>query len=505
MKLKTRMFTAPHLTRTRLILLLGLAIFLVVYWLIPIPGQVLLVSDNWLQENAWPQTRIDTRDLQPGTTASLTVFDTVPWAHVKLIIAEQEGVLGAHVAHDTTGVYQWNWSFTVPDMPGYDLKFYHDCDTGCQMWTTVTVAEPSQSDGRIQVPDSIPTKLGVVFANPERDWHNRRGWDIELTYAQMAEADYWGIDDLATRVQTATDKGLRVLVRIDYAQGQSIPPRDDYLALDTYLNYIRRLARDDRLESVYGYVIGSSFNTEGSNALSPQNKVTPAWYARVFNGYGTPLSHTDNVVQIIRTENPAAGRILVGAVAPWRTDQNGELVYQINVPWLNYFNTMLAAIDLTAQQKAAAGIPLAAPDGFSIQASGRPDSPELTNDERAREPHLNLHRSEWSTAQAGFRVYQDWLDVINAYPYTKGLPVYITATNTFQSDTGTAPAENYPPGWLTSALDVINQEPQVLALCWFLDSFPHDDQWDLFSLTDPHGLVVNASDEFDTLLQRNTP
>jgi hypothetical protein len=63
------------------------------------------------------------------------------------------------------------------------------------------------------------------------------------------------------------------------------------------------------------------------------------------------------------------------------------------------------------------------------------------------------------------------------------------------------PAQNYPPGWLTAALDVVNREPQIAALCWYLDVFPHDDQWDFFSLTNPRGLMVNAAGEFDSLLR----
>lgn len=140
-------------------------------------------------------------------------------------------------------------------------------------------------------------------------------------------------------MQNAADKGLFVLVRVDYAQGQSIPPPDALLALDNYLSYVRRLARDARLQNVYGYVIGSSFNSSRANIQSAQNPVTPEWYARVFNGFNAPLPRTDNVVQTIRAENTAV-RILVGPVSPWRTEQDGAQPFQIDAPWLNYFNTL---------------------------------------------------------------------------------------------------------------------------------------------------------------------
>ena len=51
------------------------------------------------------------------------------------------------------------------------------------------------------------------------------------------------------------------------------------------------------------------------------------------------------------------------------------------------------------------------------------------------------------------------------------------------------------------ATAVIDAEPQVQALCWFLDDFPHDTQWDWFSLTRQPGLLVAAAEEFDALVR----
>ena len=342
-------------------------------------------------------------------------------------------------------------------------------------------------------PAGLPTKLGLVFANPERDWHGRSGWAVDLTYAKAADDPYWGIDALAVRVHQAAAKGLRVLVRVDYDRGQSIPPTDDQLALTEYLQYLQRLARDDRLQDVYGYTIGSGYNAFDSNSLAPERPVTPEWYARLFNGYGEPATHADNVVQTIRAENPH--------VRPWVTDQDGERRYKIDVPWLNYMNTLVAALDEAAQAKAAVGIPLAAPDGFALHVPGRPDAPEMAGRDGAEEPRLDLRRTIWKGAQAGFRVYRDWLDIINAYPTTRGLPVYISSTNTFAPDKGVPPAQNYPPGWLTTALDVINHEPQILALCWFLDDIPGDTQWQWFNLTHHPGRLIYAAEEFEALLE----
>ncbi len=119
----------------------------------------------------------------------------------------------------------------------------------------------------------------------------------------------------------------------------------------------------------------------------------------------------------------------------------------------------------------------------------------------SEEPRTDLLRAEWGGAQAGFRVYRDWLDIINAYPTTAGLPVYIMTANTFIAGEGVPPSQNYPDGWLTTALDVVNDEPQVHALCWFIDDFPHDTQWDQFSLAQRLGRMADAAEEFDGLLR----
>jgi hypothetical protein len=236
--------------------------------------------------------------------------------------------------------------------------------------------------------------------------------------------------------------------------------------------------------------------------------VTPEWYARLFNGYGQQVSHTDNAVQVIRAENPQV-RVLVGPVRPWNADQDGAQPYAIDVPWLNYMNTLVAALDAGARDKSAAGYPLAAPDGFSLHVPGRPEAAVAMGCEGAEEPRLDLHRPEWGQAQAGFRVYQDWLAIVNAYPTTRGLPVYITSTNTYAPASGALPgpgddappAQNYPLGWLTAALEEVNQQPQVQALCWFVDEDGSgDDRWYPYSLAGHPGRLIDAADEFEALL-----
>jgi len=299
-------------------------------------------------------------------------------------------------------------------------------------------------------------------------------------------------------------KGKRVLVRVDYAQGQSIPPDGEHIALSAYLAYLQRLARDARLQDVYGYLLGSGYNSLDANTLAPGHPVTPEWYARMMNGYGEPAIHTDNAIQVVRAENPRV-RILVGPVRPWNTDQNGAFTHTVDAPWLNYMSSLVAALDLSTQAKQAAGVAGMAPDGFALHAPGWVDAPELNGKERAQEPSIDLYLDEWQAAQAGFRVYRDWLAVINSYPSTRGLPAYITSTNTFShASAGGAsrtPAQNYPLGWLTTAYAEIRDEPQIHALCWFIDQDRSgSENWDWFSLAERSGRLIDAAEEFDRLL-----
>ncbi|MCZ7668019.1 MAG: hypothetical protein M5U34_12915 [Chloroflexi bacterium] len=163
-------------------------------------------------------------------------------------------------------------------------------------------------------------------------------------------------------------------------------------------------------------------------------------------------------------------------------------------------NSVVTYINAAAAAKIEHGISDTAPDGFAIQAFGRVDAPELSAAQRAQEPFIPLHREEWGEAQAGFRIYQDWLDIINQYEYTAGKPVYINASNTFEQRNRTFSCRQLPRKLVEQCPEAINQEPQIRTLAWFPESLPHDEQWAMFSLTTPRALLIEASQEFDALL-----
>ncbi|MGB4803635.1 MAG: hypothetical protein WBV59_13320 [Anaerolineae bacterium] len=474
---------------------LGLLALAIGYWLIPIRGQVTFSSQTGPWDEPWPRWRVNPSTPQAGEALTVQVTDLVAWPNV-LATVNGRPISVQPWGDGRLGRFTWAFVFPAPADDALEIVFYSHCDSGCQERSTLRLGKqpgaPTPGEAR------PASQLCAVAASPTRDWHGRSGWDVEMTYASLADERHWGIDDLAWRVQQATANGLHVLVRVDYDQEQTLPATDDQAALTGYLDYLRRLARDARLAGVYGYVLGSGFNQASSNAQANGRPVTPAWVARLLDGYGEDPSHTDNAVQIIRAEHPGV-RVLVGPVRPWSTDQDSDRRAAIDAPWLNTMNALVAALDEGAQAKLAAGYALVAPDGFALHVAGR------VGELGAAEPSTDQRRPAWNGAQAGFRVYRDWLDIINAYATTRGLPVYITATNTFVTDEGVPPAQNYPTGWLTAALAEISREPQVQALCWFLDEDRSGDpRWDLFSLTRQPGQLAAAAAEFDALLRGNS-
>jgi hypothetical protein len=475
-------------TPRRLVAVATLVLAVVAYWLLPIDGQVLVTAGG--SSAAWPRLEVE-----PGPAeAILTIGDVTPWGNVVATVDGRHVPLEP-VATGAPGVWRWRGAFKPPAAEAYTVAFYRDCNRGCVERGRLGVGTP---DARTRpAPPGIPTQLGVVFAAPGRDWHGRAGWSVELLYCRAADGQRWGQHGLADTVAGASRAGLRTLVRVAYDVGQSIPPADDQVALAGFLDCLERAARDDRLQGVYGYVIGSGFNTAAENRLGAP--VTARWYARVFNGYGLAPGRGDTVVERLRAANPRA-RVLVGPVTPWATDQAGELPDPSGAPWLDYMNTLVAALDEAARARAAAGVALTAPDGFAVQAPGRVDAPALGG-RGAEEPRTDLPDPRWPGAQAGFRVYRDWLAIVNRHGSTAGRPLYITATNTFVADAGVPPAQNYPAGWLRTALAVVAAEPQVRALIWFLDEPTEDGAWDFFSLTRRAGRLVDAADDLDALLR----
>ena len=479
---------------------LGAALLIVLVWLLPIQGHLVLQTGSRDGTPFYPTIVLEPPNPPPGSEAVVTVTDQVSWANVKLTLNGAPATFVDWAQVQPSGLWRWQWRVQMPAAEeGMVVEFYHDCHTGCQRRGTLAIGEAVATPSR-----GAPTKLCVDFADPNRNWHNRQGWVVDMTYMRLADDEedpYWGVDALAGRVAQSTRKGLRVLVRVEFDRNQTLPPTGNYVALSQYLAYLQRLAQDERLAGVYAYIIGSGMNANDANQQAPNTPLTPSWVARILNGYGEDPLHNDNALAVIRTANPLV-RVLVGPVRAWNRDQDVDPAYPIDVPWLNYMDALAASIDQGATTKALAGIAWGVPDGFAVQAPGRPLAPELEGADGADEPRREISRAEWNGAQAGFQIYREWITVIDRYTTLQGLPIYMKSTNTFAPDEGVPPAQNYPQGWLTTAYSVVNADPRVHAMCWFLDLIPGDTSWDAFSLARRQGRMLYADEEFETLLQQ---
>ncbi len=352
-----------------------------------------------------------------------------------------------------------------------------------------------------QTPEVSPIPLGSIVG---AQWYNLAGtrgtsggWNVELLFATGIDQanDPNGRAAVGRRAGVARGAlGLRVLVRVDHAPGQSLPPPGDDAGRTAYVRFLEGICQDVTYrENVFGYIIGNEFNLASENQRlnrAAGERLTPDWYARMFNGFGVDAADVGNAHAFIKTHQPAAW-VLVGAIAPWSGESDGDAGARwiIDEPWLNYFHAACRRIF------GAASASQRWPDGFAIHAYGRtglPGSPSFT----ANEPHTDVPFGGRG-AQGGFRVYRDWCAIIDAAGFAPNLPVFVTETNTL---TGNPSSQSYPSGWYVEALQELQTAgPRFHALCWFVDNDPSGG-WPGERLTNPTGNCVQASQDFDAAI-----
>ena len=232
------------------------------YWLLPISGTVTIDPTGQVGQEPWPRMSIEPTDPQPGDRVTVTVTDNRPWVHVLLTVDGVPAEILEWGEDPAFSTWTWHWEITLSENSSVDdslLDFYVNCRFGCRSRGRLALGSAAAT----ALPPSIPvrqTKLCTSLVDPQREWHGSRGWVVDVTYARLADDDtdrFWRVDELATRVADARRKGLRVLVRADYDQGQTLPGADDYLGLTEYLAFVERLAQDDWLAGIYAYIIGS--------------------------------------------------------------------------------------------------------------------------------------------------------------------------------------------------------------------------------------------------------
>ncbi len=151
--------------------LLGLLLALLACALIPVPGYVVIApgrSGPLIPAPMGPQIQLDPPFARPGDEVRLHVTDRTPWTHVLLTV---NGVPLYPESWESGLGGQWTWTFrlALPTGPS-EIVFHHSCDTGCRERGRMMLGEPLSPSSA-----PLPTKLGLVFPNPDRDWHGRSG------------------------------------------------------------------------------------------------------------------------------------------------------------------------------------------------------------------------------------------------------------------------------------------------------------------------------------------
>ncbi len=167
----------------------------------------------------------------------------------------------------------------------------------------------------IALPDTL---AGVHFAGPEitsAKLFDRppgfKAWAVEVAYASD---ENWEAST-AERILTLYDRGFRVMVRIDYARKQQIPPLDDPQALDDYAEaFVRLHKRTGRWTKFF--IVGNEGNVDESGdsserrteCLAGRESCIPAAHATAYRAVRKALvGQTDAYV-------------LLGAASPGTVD-----------------------------------------------------------------------------------------------------------------------------------------------------------------------------------------
>ena len=116
------------------------------YWLLPISGRVLILTDSTQRyQEIWPQMWVEPPAARPGQALTLYVRDNAPWSYVKLVVDGSE--MPRDEAYGTgKQPWTWRWRFPTPEQPGVAAVFYHDCHTGCIERTHMMLGVPQPSD-----------------------------------------------------------------------------------------------------------------------------------------------------------------------------------------------------------------------------------------------------------------------------------------------------------------------------------------------------------------------
>jgi hypothetical protein len=293
------------------------------------------------------------------------------------------------------------------------------------------------------VPSSL---LGVTFAGPEltatelltgeRAGPGTTGgptaWAVELAYTSDQRFE----SVVAEEILAKQARGFKVILRVDYARKQPIPPPGDPEALRAYAATFVRLHQLTRGQ-VRWFVVGNEGNVDaaGDNpsrvteCLGGRDSCAPEWYVQVYRAVRESLRAYTNAYLIVGAPSPGG--------------PNDVMRWTDGVDYLRAILSLLHPLEI---------------DGVALHAYGGPaDAPDHGLSQFSAQLGQQLRAIEESGLQ--------------------GTPVFVTEINQ-----ESAPSS----GFVSGAHEWIDQhnrrsEADVVAACWFVY---HDaaDEWRRYAL-----------------------
>jgi hypothetical protein len=285
----------------------------------------------------------------------------------------------------------------------------------------------------------------------------QRGWTVEAIYS----VDFCdgnkdtpiGDINVRSKVQTARDKGLATIVRVDYRGFQAVPT--DSGQYDQWVTKFNQCIQElSDLTSLF--IVGNEPNLEGG--------ISAAQYASAFN--------------YLYARKQSGSELLVAGPSGFSP-----------IEWLG----------------AAAGA-ISNADGFALHTYGDPTSIDI-HGKTCSDPRLPCKRSASWNFDGGFLYFKDLINQLPSKFNSK--PVFITEFNTDVNgrDQQPNPRQNYPSGWVTKAFSAVRDynanrgsKPRVLALIWYVDR--DDGGWGDYALRNITDARSDMACEFKNPINR---
>ncbi|AKI98673.1 carbohydrate binding protein with CBM6 domain [Archangium gephyra] len=276
---------------------------------------------------------------------------------------------------------------------------------------------------------------GINFygAGAENSIKNGKGmYSLEMIYTRA----YTNPAGERARLQNIVNAGFKVILRLDYDVGYTVPPNWDWNGRYDFAMKSRQIAQDlgDLVEV---FVIGNE------PLVNPSTAPTAQWYSYIFNAYDSNC-----VYDKIKEVRPAA-KVALAAPGGWP-----------GADMQSFFDSVLATVD-----KDASGLPQI--DAFALHAYSGASTSSDTTTEDPRYADVN-----------DFGVFRIYARKIYEKFGTAVKPIYITETNTYWyfGAWATNPRNSdvsYRADWMKEAYQAIDEwnksnDQKIDALLWYV-------------------------------------